>query len=225
MEQFQETLQILAIMGVVLALPLIWVIAYVFTASQKYKRLEDLMKETAAVVGLQYKDHCLFGEEDGVRFQIGLQALRTSSEPRGRYVVRAQVPGQLPRGFLAQPSKWTPWLDKWADKQLNPGHFTSGHEVLDKAYCFDSDDRRTSIQLLADPEVQQALISLLRPPGAGWVVDDDVYIAFEEGDMYPRVLQNPENVRYCIDTVVKAALVLERAHSRIRHQAQVTLAS
>ena len=224
MGQFQEELQVLLGIAGVLAVPALWVAYMVFAAVGRNRQTEASMKKTAAALGLRYEDLNLRGEQDGVAFQIALQTPKLSGQ-RGthyRYVVRAKVPGLLPLGFVAQPSKWT----SWSEKNLTLGNFTSGNAALDQAYFFKTNDEQMSSKLLEEPEVQQALEALMElPPAAGLVLDDHVYIAFEEGELYPGTLQYIEGVRRCIDTVVKAALVMDRTYSRLKQQTPAALAS
>lgn len=212
-----EFLILIAVMVVLATLVVIY-------ASRKDKRVEAVMGPVASALGARYENQIIRGEREGVKFQIALLgdvALMVrlpenefrKSLSRERFVVRAKVPGLLPLGLVAIPSKW---ISQPHRMETSTG--LSGDPELERSYLVLTNDPEKSRRLLEDAEVRQALKALMqRPTGAGLLFDDCVYIAYET-DTYPKALESPEEAQRCVDTVVQAALVLDRVYSRIKEE-------
>lgn len=231
-----DLLILIAVM-VVLAIPII------FFAGRKDRREEQRMSPVVRALGARYTNQVIRGEKEGVKFQIALLSHVSMANPLAvvgsavagaalginlpgpkdeilkgvssdRFVVRAKVPSLLPLGLVAVPSTW---LSRSHRSEISKG--LCGDPELEGAYIFRTNDPEKSRKLLEDTEVRQALKTLMqRPPGVGLVFDDCVHIAYDT-DTYPKMLESPEEARRCVDTVVQAALVLDRVYSRIQEAA------
>jgi hypothetical protein len=208
----------------------------VIYAIRKDRRVSAVMSPVASALGARYANGIIRGELQGVKFQMALLRDVTLVNPLGlvtiarggkagdlevtrgvsydRFVVRAKVPGLLPLGLIAVPSPWS------ARRRTEPSPGLCGDPELEKTYIFQTNDPEKSRRLLEDAEVRQALKTLMqRPPGAGLVFDDCVHIAYET-QAYPKALESPEEARRCVDTVVQAALALDRVFSRIQGESE-----
>jgi hypothetical protein len=227
---------------ILIAVMLVLAAPFVIYSIRKSSRVDAVMSPVASALGARYANQVIRGEQQGVKFQIALLSDITMVNPVSllnsalvgavlnvtiktpeiallkdvsfeRFVVRAKVPGLLPLGLVAVPSRWTSRPQR-AD--ISAG--LSGDPELEKLYIFRTNDPVKTQRLLEDAEARQALKSLMQnPPGVGLVMDDCVHITYES-ETYPPALQSPEEARRCVDTVVQAALALDRVFSRIKEE-------
>ncbi|WP_232293819.1 hypothetical protein [Stigmatella aurantiaca] len=101
----------------------------------------------------------LAGEVEGVPVWMGMEMHQVGEEGFIQFcVVRAKVPGPLPRGFVAAPRRWAPGSGQEPANDL----FSSGDPELDAMYLFQSDEQNEGRAFVRDAQVQHALRSVLR---------------------------------------------------------------
>lgn len=166
----------------------------------------------ARPLGLTYeKGGTLAGEFEGLPVHIGWEAgerMGGTMEHSTVYVVRVEVPGKLPRDFIAAPRKWASLLEQVA--ALNA--FKAGEPVLDKAHIFQSDPPETGRKLLEEPDVQQALRELVKPESVSFVRGNQLGLAYET----PTFVEDADKVRHTLELLVRAANALAKAQERLR---------
>jgi hypothetical protein len=190
---------------------------FVFILYNNWKesqRLKVDLSSLAEQLGLQQEwgGHLLAGEREGVSVQIHIESRDFASSSRKYLVVRAEIPGGLPRGFVAAPRQWESWLDqKFADNL-----FPSGHSALDEVYAFQCDRPEVGRLLVEDAEVQQALAALVSHRRVAYVRKNHTHVA------YRNFRDDVEEARGALDAVAHAALTLAQMRARVDPQAQAS---
>ncbi|KFA87311.1 hypothetical protein [Archangium violaceum] len=124
------------------------------------------------------------------------------------YVVRVEVPGKLPRDFLAAPRKWT----SLSERLGVPNVFKAEEPVLDGAYIFQCGVVPAGEKLLQEPDVQQALRDLVNPESVSFVQDNHVGLAYET----PGFVEDAGKVRRHLESLARAANALAKAQERLQ---------
>jgi hypothetical protein len=135
-------------------------------------------------------------------------AVETRRNPDGYgqfCVVRADVPGALPAGFVAAPRRWTSGLDR----MLAEHTFLASDPALQECYVFQSDQPQEGQALVAQPDVQRALLELYSPKRVGFVEKKRVHVA------YAGLVEDVEELRMALKDVVQTALTLGEAHAHL----------
>ncbi|WP_225410592.1 hypothetical protein [Stigmatella hybrida] len=124
---------------------------------------DDACAASAGLLGEGLDGRVLSGELEGIPVWMGMEMHEVAEEGLIQFcVVRAKVPGPLPRGFVAAPRRWTPEPGPMPTGDL----FSSGDPELDEMYLFQSEERDEGRAFVQDAQVQQALRSVL---GSGQV--------------------------------------------------------
>jgi len=124
---------------------------------------DDACATSAGLLGEGLDGRVLSGELEGIPVWMGMEMHEVAEEGLIQFcVVRAKVPGPLPRGFVAAPRRWTPEPGPMPTGDL----FSSGDPELDEMYLFQSEERDEGRAFVQDAQVQQALRSVL---GSGQV--------------------------------------------------------
>ncbi|SEL59646.1 hypothetical protein SAMN05444354_10749 [Stigmatella aurantiaca] len=124
---------------------------------------DDACAANAGLLGEGLDGRVLSGELEGIPVWMGMEMHEVAEEGLIQFcVVRAKVPGPLPRGFVAAPRRWTPEPGPMPTGDL----FSSGDPELDEMYLFQSEERDEGRAFVQDSQVQQALRSVL---GSGQV--------------------------------------------------------
>lgn len=124
------------------------------------------------------------------------------------YVVRVEVPGKLPRDFLAAPRKWT----SLSERLGVPNVFKAEESVLDGAYIFQCGVVSAGEKLLREPDVQQALRDLVNPESVSFVQGNHVGLAYET----PGFVEDADKVRRNLESLARAANALAKAQERLQ---------
>ncbi|AKJ07845.1 hypothetical protein ATI61_107291 [Archangium gephyra] len=191
-------------------------VPWVFWSAKKQALLDEKRQASwanmAGPLGLTYeKGGTLSGEFEGLPVRI----FREKGERMGGrkendsvYVVRVEVPGKLPRHFVAAPRKWTSLFEGVG----TPNVFKAGEPVLDKAHIFQCGPLEEGRKLLQEPDVQQALRELVNPESVSFVQDNHVGLAYEK----PTFMEDAGKVRHNLESLVRAAHALAKAQERLR---------
>ncbi|MDC0709119.1 hypothetical protein POL68_11655 [Stigmatella sp. ncwal1] len=133
---------------------------------------------TAGLMDEVLKGSVLAGEVEGVSVWMGMEMHEVGEEGFIQFcVVRAKVPGPLPRGFVAAPRRWTPEPRQMPAENL----FSSGDPELDEMYLFQSDEQNEGRAFVQDAQVQQALRSVLGSGQVAFVEQGHAGIASVDG--------------------------------------------
>jgi hypothetical protein len=166
----------------------------------------------AGPLGLTYeKGGTLSGEFEGLPVRIFREQgerLGGTKENESVYVVRVEVPGKLPRDFVAAPRKWTSFFERAGV----PNVFKVGEPVLDEAHIFQCASVEAGGKLLEDPDVQQALRELVNPESVSFVQGNHVGLAYEK----PSFMEDAGKVRSNLELLVRAAHALAKAQERLQ---------
>lgn len=189
---------------VVVAIVAIVVVAIVLISVESQKR-QALWAKLAEQLKLRQQGSVLLGELEGVAVRIFIQT-RHNPDGYGQFcVVRAQVPGALPAGFIAAPRRWTSGLDR----MLADNTFPASDRALQECYVFQSDRPPEGQALVEQPEVQQALLALYSPKRVGFVEQSRTHVA------YPGLVEDVEELRRALKDVVQTAHTLAQVHARL----------
>ncbi|WPB78321.1 hypothetical protein KYC5002_04015 [Archangium violaceum] len=203
-----EYIAFFAIMAVVIPL--------LFLSSRQGMMFEEKRQvawsNMARPLGLTYeRGGTLSGEFEGLPVRI----FREKGERMGHtkadasvYVVRVEVPGKLPRHFIAAPRKWTSLLERMGV----PNVFKAGEPVLDEAYIFQCGGVSAGEKLLQEPDVQQALRDLVNPESVSFVQENHVGLAYET----PGFVEDAGKVRRHLEVLARAANALAKAQERLQ---------
>ncbi|MFL5357080.1 hypothetical protein [Archangium sp.] len=165
----------------------------------------------AEPLGLTYEDGALAGEVEGVPVRLYVERNNIMGQSQHRivlYVMQAEVPGQLPSGFVAAPRKWT----SWSDRVTAPNVFKTGEPAVDEAYIFQSYQTELGPKLLQDAEVLRALADLILPEASGFVQNNRVGLAYKTAPL----TEDTDKVRHNVKLLVRAAQALAEAQARHR---------
>jgi hypothetical protein len=172
--------------------------------SQGQKR-QAAWRTLADQLGLRHEGNTLHGEYEGFPVRIAMEMRRASRGYTQFCVVRADVPGELPPGFVAAPRRWTSGLDRMLADNL----LSVADPALTECYLFQSDQPQKAQVLLEEPDVQKALLELYSPLRVGFVEKNRVHVAYESW------LSNAEEARGALKDVVHAARTLAAAQPRL----------
>jgi hypothetical protein len=175
-----------------------------WSLSQSQKR-QAAWRTLGDQLELQQEGDTLHGEYEGVPVRIAMETRQAWRGYTQLCVVRAEVPGELPPGFVAAPRRWTSGLDRvLADNLLSVAD-----PALKECYLFQSDQPRKAQLLIEEPKVQQALLELYSPLRVGFVEKNRVHVAYKSW------LTNAEEARGALKDVVHAARTLAAAQARL----------
>ncbi|WNG61489.1 hypothetical protein F0U59_47365 [Archangium gephyra] len=203
-----EYIAFFAIMAVVIPL--------LFLSSRQGMMFEEKRQvawsNMARPLGLTYeRGGTLSGEFEGLPVRI----FREEGERMGHtkadasvYVVQVEVPGKLPRNFIAAPRKWTSLLERMGV----PNVFKAGEPVLDGAYIFQCGVVSAGEKLLQEPDVQQALRDLVNAESVSFVQENHVGLAYET----PGFVEDAGKVRRNLELLARAANALAKAQERLQ---------
>jgi hypothetical protein len=193
---------IIAIIGVALVV--------IYSEGQKRKAVWAKLSEQ---LGLRREGGVLVGEHEGVAVRI---AMEMKSNPDGQFfVVRAEVPGTLPAGFVAAPRRWTTGLDR----MLSPNILSAPDPALKECYVFQSDRAPEGQALIDQPEVQKALLELFSPKRVGYVEENRTHVA------YAGLVEDVAEIRMALKDVVQTARTLAAVQARLAPGADSRLTS
>ncbi|HVG62069.1 MAG TPA: hypothetical protein VNA24_26130 [Hyalangium sp.] len=172
--------------------------------SQSQKR-QAAWRTLADQLGLQQAGDTLHGDYEGLPVRIAMETRQAWRGYTQFCVVRVEVPGELPPGFVAAPRSWTSGLDRvLADNLLSVTD-----SALKECYVFQSDQPQKGQVLIDEPEVQRALLELYSPLRVGFVEKNRVNVAYKSW------LISAEEARGALKDVVHAAQTLAAAHARL----------
>ncbi|HEX5747453.1 MAG TPA: hypothetical protein VFZ09_14505 [Archangium sp.] len=190
-------------------------LTYGYWAAKKQELLDEKRQASwanmAGPLGLTYeRGGTLSGELEGLPVRI----FREKGERMGGrkenehvYVGRVEVPGKLPRHFVAAPRKWTALFEGVG----TPNVFKAGEPVLDKAHIFQCASVEAGQKLLQDPDVQQALHELVNPESVSFVQGNHVGLAYETAAF----VEDAGKVRRNLELLVRAAHAFAKARERL----------
>jgi hypothetical protein len=165
----------------------------------------------AEPLGLTYENGALTGEVEGVPVRLYVERKNIMGQRQHRivlYVMQAEVPDQLPSGFVAASRKWT----SWSDRVTAPNVFKTGEPAVDEAYIFQSYQTELGPKLLQDAEVLRALADLILPEASGFVQNNRVGLAYKTAPL----IEDTDKVRHNLTLLVRAAQALAEAQVRLR---------
>jgi hypothetical protein len=189
---------------VVLVLVAMAAIGIFWSVSQRQKR-QDAWRTLADQLGMQLEGNTLQGEHEGLPVRIAMEMRQAWHGYTQFCVVRVEVPGELPPGFVAAPRRWTSGLDRVLADNL----FSVADPALTECYLFQSEQPQKAQALIGEPEVQKALLELYSPLRVGFVEKNRVHVAYESW------LTNAEEARVALKDVVHAARTLTAAYARL----------
>lgn len=189
---------------VVIVIAAMAAIGIYWSVSQGQKR-QDAWRTLADQLGMQLEGNTLQGEYEGLPIRIAMEMRQAWRGYTQFCVVRAEVPGELPPGFVAAPRRWTSGLGRMLADNL----FSVADPALTECYLFQSDQPQKAQLLIEAPEVQKALLELYSPLRVGFVEKNRVHVAYESW------LTNAEEARAALKDVVHAARTLAAAHARL----------
>lgn len=135
----------------------------ILAALKRSCQSDNACAANAGLLGEGLDGRVLSGELEGIPVWMGMEMHEVAEEGLIQFcVVRAKVPGPLPRGFVAAPRRWTPEPGPMPTGDL----FSSGDPELDEVYLFQSEERDEGRAFVQDAQVQKALRSVL---GSGQV--------------------------------------------------------
>ncbi|KFE68046.1 hypothetical protein [Hyalangium minutum] len=169
---------------------------------QKRKALWEML---AGQLGLEHRGSVLLGEYQGVPVRIAVETRRNPHGYDQLCVVRADIPGALPEGFVAAPRRWTSGLDR----MLADNTFQASDPALQECYVFQSDQPQQGQALIYEPEAQKALLELYSPKRVGFVEKNRVHVA------YTGLVEDAEELRAALLDVTQTAHTLARAQARL----------
>ena len=179
--------------------------AAIFHLVSEGQKRQALWAKLAGELGLKHEGSVLLGEYQGLAVRIAVET-RRNPDGYGQFcVVRAEVPGALPAGFVAAPRRWTSGLDR----VLADNTFLASDPALRECYVFQSDVPQEGQALIARPEVQKALLELYSPQRVGFVEKRRVHIA------YAGLVEDVEELRMALKEAVQTALTLSEAQARL----------
>jgi len=179
--------------------------AAIFHLVSEGQKRQALWAKLAEQLGLKHEGSVLLGEYLGLSVRIGVET-RRNPDGYGQFcVVRAEVPGTLPVGFVAAPRRWTTGLDR----MLAENTFEASDPALRECYILQSDVPQEGQALIARPEVQKALLELYSPKRVGFVEKKRVHVA------YAGLVEDVEELRMALKDVVQTALTLGEAHAHL----------
>ncbi len=190
-------------------------LTYSFWSGRRQELLDEKRQASwanmAGPLGLTYeKGGALSGEFEGLPVRIGRESgerMGGTKEHETVYVVRVEVPGKLPRDFVAAPRKWASLFERVGALNV----FKAGDPVLDKAHLFQCGPLEEGRKLLQEPDVQQALRELVNPESVSFVQDNHVGLAYET----PTFVEDAGKVRRHLELLVRAAQALAKAQERL----------
>lgn len=189
---------------VVVAVIAILGVAIFSIVSQGQKR-KALWEKLAGQLGLEQQGSVLLGEYKGVPVRISVETRRNPHGYDQFCVVRADIPGALPAGFVAAPRRWTSGLDR----MLADNTFQASDPALQECYVFQSEQPQQGQALIYEPEAQKALLELYSPKRVGFVEKNRVHVA------YPGLVEDAEELRAALRDVTQTAHTLARAQARL----------
>jgi hypothetical protein len=138
-------------------------LAFVILVTLKGACQSEDAHASAGLLGEGLDGRVLSGELEGIPVWMGMEMHEVEEEGLIQFcVVRAKVPGPMPRGFVAAPRRWTAEPGPVPTGDL----FSSGDPELDEVYLFQSEERDEGRAFVQDAQVQEALRSVL---GSGQV--------------------------------------------------------
>jgi hypothetical protein len=177
----------------------------IFRIASEGQKRHALWAKLAEQLELKHEGSVLLGELQGLSVHITLETRRTPGGYDQFCVVRADVPGALPAGFVAAPRRWMSGLDR----MLADNTFQASDPALQECYLFQSDQPQEGQALISQPEAQQALLELYSPKRVGYVEKRQVHVA------YPGLVEDVEELRMALQEVVRTAHTLAQVHARL----------
>jgi len=175
----------------------------IFAISSEGRKRKAVWAKLSEQLGLRRQGGVLVGEYEGVPVRI---AMEMKSNPDGQFcVVRAEVPGTLPAGFVAAPRVWTTGLDR----MLSPNLLPASDPALKECYVFQSNRPQEGQALIEQPEVQKTLLELFSPKRVGYVEENRTHVA------YRGLVEDVEELRMALKDVVQTARTLADVHARL----------
>lgn len=179
--------------------------------AERERKRKESWAAMAGPLGLTYEDDALAGEVEGVPVRLYVEQQNIMGQRQHRitlYVMRAEVPEELPPGFVAAPRKWT----SWSERVLATNVFEAGVPAVDEAYIFQSDEPKEGSRLLQDADASRALEDLVNPEASGFVLHDRVGLAYKNAPL----VEDADKVRHHMTMLVRAARALAKAQGRLR---------
>jgi hypothetical protein len=190
---------------IVILVLLVLAAAGIFWSVSQGQKRQAAWRTLADQLGLHQEGSTLHGEYEGAPVRIAMEMRRDTGGYAQFCVVRTDVPGELPPGFVAAPRRWTSGLDRMLADNL----LSVTEPALKECYLFQSDQPRTAQVLIDEPDVQKALLELYSPLRVGFVEKNQVHVA------YASWLTNAEEARGAMKDVVNAARTLAAAQARL----------
>ncbi len=186
---------------VIVAIALVGIFMFVSQGQQRQAAWNTLAEQ----LGLRQEGSTLQGEYDGLPVWIAMEMRNAPGGYTQFCVVRTEVPGELPAGFVAAPRRWTTGLDRMLADNL----LSVTDPAMKECYVIQSDQPQKGQALIDVPEVQKALLELYSPLRVGFVEKNRVHVAYEAW------LSNVEEARGALRDVVQAARTLAAAQARL----------
>ncbi|HYI03151.1 hypothetical protein [Hyalangium sp.] len=199
---------------VVVAIIAVIGIALFFIASESQKR-QASWGTLAELLGLNHEGSVLLGEYEGLPVRIGMETRRNPYGYDQVCVVSAEVPGELPSGFVAAPRRWTTGLDR----MLADNTFVPSDSALKECYILQSDRPQEGQVLVEQAEVQKALLELYSPKRVGFVEKHRTHVA------YSGFMSDVEELRSALKDVVHTARTLAEVQARLAPGPETRLTS
>lgn len=177
----------------------------IFSIVNQGQKRKALWEKLAGQLGLEQQGSVLLGEYKGVPVRISVETRRNPNGYDQFCVVRADIPGALPAGFVAAPRRWTSGLDR----MLADNTFQASDPALQECYVFQSDQPQQGQALIYEPEAQKALLELYSPKRVGFVEKNRVHVA------YPGLVEDAEELRAALLDVTQTAHILAQAQARL----------